>query len=143
MTSLARPRAALPRLPTPVALGLVAPGLSVNEGKGTADGHDPTRALDVGGQERDPASRQGPRGKGWQARPARQGVWTAYAPYARVRTEVCVGEPAREIIRVSLRDRVGLIVMGSHKVRPDRAARWGTTSYKVGIFCQCPILLVK
>lgn len=61
----------------------------------------------------------------------------------RVRTEVCVGEPAREIIRVSLRDRVGLIVMGSHKVRPDRAARWGTTSYKVGIFCQCPILLVK
>jgi nucleotide-binding universal stress UspA family protein len=55
-----------------------------------------------------------------------------FAGRVRVRTEVCVGEPAREIIRVSLRDRVGLIVMGSHKVRPDRAARWGTTSYKVG-----------
>jgi len=66
-----------------------------------------------------------------------------FAGRIRVRTEVCVGEPAREIIRVSLRDRVGLIVMGSHKVRPGRAARWGTTSYKVGIFCQCPILLVK
>jgi nucleotide-binding universal stress UspA family protein len=67
---------------------------------------------------------------------ARQGV--------RVRTEVCVGEPAREIIRVALRRGVDLIVMGSHKVRPGRPeARWGTTSYKVGIFCQCPILLVK
>ena len=70
----------------------------------------------------------------------------AAKPFARglrVRTEVCIGEPAREIIRVSLRDRADLIVMGSHKVRPDRAPHWGTTSYKVGIFCQCPILLVK
>lgn len=72
----------------------------------------------------------------------------AAAPLARkgvrVRTETCVGEPAREIIRVALRSGVDLIVMGSHKVRPGRReARWGTTSYKVGIFCQCPILLVK
>ncbi len=62
----------------------------------------------------------------------------------RVRTQVCIGEPAREIIRSALRGGVDLIVMGSHKVRPDRReARWGTTSYKVGIFCQCPVLLVK
>jgi nucleotide-binding universal stress UspA family protein len=72
----------------------------------------------------------------------------AAAPLARkgvpVRTVVCIGEPAREIIRVALRIGVDLIVMGSHKVRPGRReARWGTTSYKVGIFCQCPILLVK
>ena len=60
------------------------------------------------------------------------------------RTEVRVGEPAMEIVRATLREAIDLVVMGSHKVRPGRRARgWGTTSYKVGIFCQCPILLVK
>jgi nucleotide-binding universal stress UspA family protein len=60
------------------------------------------------------------------------------------RTEVRVGEPAAEIVRVTLREAVDLVVMGSHKVKPGRRERgWGTTSYKVGIFCQCPILLVK
>lgn len=60
------------------------------------------------------------------------------------RTEVRVGEPAAEIVRATLREAVDLVVMGSHKVRPGRRERgWGTTSYKVGIFCQCPILLVK
>ena len=40
--------------------------------------------------------------------------------------------------------KADLVVMGSHKVNPARRNRgWGTTSYKVGIFCQCPILLVK
>jgi hypothetical protein len=34
--------------------------------------------------------------------------------------------------------------MGSHKVNPKRRGMgWGTTSYKVGILCRCPILLVK
>ena len=60
------------------------------------------------------------------------------------RTEVRVGEPAAEIVRATLREAVDLVVMGSHKVKPGRRARgWGTTSYKVGIFCQCSILLVK
>lgn len=60
------------------------------------------------------------------------------------RTEVRVGEPATEIVRATLREAVDLVVMGSHKVKPGRRARgWGTTSYKVGIFCQCSILLVK
>jgi nucleotide-binding universal stress UspA family protein len=72
----------------------------------------------------------------------------AAAPFVRagvqIRRHVLFGEPAREIIRVALRARVDLIVMGSHRVRPaGRGAAWGTTSYKVGIFCQCPILLVK
>jgi nucleotide-binding universal stress UspA family protein len=59
-------------------------------------------------------------------------------------TEVRVGEPATEIVRATLREGVDLVIMGSHKVRPGRRERgWGTTSYKVGIFCQCPILLVK
>jgi len=61
-----------------------------------------------------------------------------------VRTEVRVGDPPTEIIRATLREQVDLLVMGSHKIRRgDRRRGWGTTSYKVGIFCQCPILLVK
>jgi nucleotide-binding universal stress UspA family protein len=61
-----------------------------------------------------------------------------------VSTQVRLGEPAAEIVRATLRERVDLVVMGSHKVKPGRRERgWGTTSYKVGIFCQCPILLVK
>jgi len=62
----------------------------------------------------------------------------------RVGTEICIGEPARDIVRIAAKHAIDLIVMGSHKVRPGRpAAGWGTTSYKVGIFCRCPVLLVK
>lgn len=62
-----------------------------------------------------------------------------------VRTEVLVGEPADEVVRLALAKKADLVVMGSHKVDPARRGNrgWGTTSYKVGIFCQCPILLVK
>ena len=62
-----------------------------------------------------------------------------------VRTEALIGEPAREIIRLAQARRADLVVMGSHKVKAVRGGSrgWGTTSYKVGIFCQCPILLVK
>ena len=62
-----------------------------------------------------------------------------------VRTQVLVGDPAREIVRVALANKIDLVVMGSHKVNPARrkGRGWGTTSYKVGIFCQCPILLIK
>ena len=61
-----------------------------------------------------------------------------------VRTELTIGEPAREIVRLAAKRRADLVVMGSHEVRPGRPSTgWGTTSYKVGIFCRCPILLVK
>ena len=61
-----------------------------------------------------------------------------------VRTEVLVGEPGREVVRLAIVRKADLVVIGSHKVNPARRNRgWGTTSYKVGIFCQCPILLVK
>ena len=61
-----------------------------------------------------------------------------------VRSEVLIGEPAREIVHLAAARKVDLVVMGSHRVDPVRHTRgWGTTSYKVGIFCQCPILLVK
>jgi nucleotide-binding universal stress UspA family protein len=63
---------------------------------------------------------------------------------APVSTLVSIGEPAREIVRIAAGRRIDLIVMGSHKVRAGRgAAGWGTISYKVGIFCRCPVLLVK
>jgi nucleotide-binding universal stress UspA family protein len=62
----------------------------------------------------------------------------------RVDTEVCIGEPARDIVRMAAKHGIDLIVMGSHRVRSGRpAVGWGTTSYKVGIFCRCPVLLVK
>src|SRR5262245_24078216 len=62
-----------------------------------------------------------------------------------VRTEVLVGEPADEVVRLAMSRKADLVVMGSHKVNPSRRGGrgWGTTSYKVGILCQCPILLVK
>src|SRR5262245_366077 len=61
-----------------------------------------------------------------------------------VDTVVCIGEPAREIVRLAAGRRTDLIVMGSHKVRAGRwSTGWGTISYKVGIFCRCPVLLVK
>ena len=61
-----------------------------------------------------------------------------------VRTQVSVGEPASEIVRAAAAARSDLIVMGSHRVNPKRRGMgWGTTSYKVGILCRCPILLVK
>ena len=72
----------------------------------------------------------------------------AAAPFikkgVKVRTEVLIGEPAVEIVRAAIRQHADLIVMGSHKVKPGRPTTgWGTTSYKVGLLCQCPILLVK
>ena len=59
-----------------------------------------------------------------------------------VRTVVVIGEPSRQIVEASTTRGVDLLVMGSHKVVPGGAG-WGTTSYKVGIACPCPILLVK
>ena len=61
-----------------------------------------------------------------------------------VRAIVVIGNPAREIIKAATARKVALIVMGSHRVMPGRPGRgFGTTSYKVGIACPCPILLVK
>jgi nucleotide-binding universal stress UspA family protein len=62
----------------------------------------------------------------------------------RIGVTVYLGNPAREIVESAAREKVDLIVMGSHKVVPGRPSTgWGTTSYKVGIACRCPILLVK
>lgn len=62
----------------------------------------------------------------------------------RVRTEQCIGEPAREIVRLAARRHADLVVLASHRVRPGRPATGlGTTSHKVAIFCASPVLLVK
>jgi nucleotide-binding universal stress UspA family protein len=62
----------------------------------------------------------------------------------RVGATVRIGEPAREIVSTAATQKADLIVMGSHRVAPGRPATgWGTTSYKVGIFCRCPVLLIK
>ena len=79
---------------------------------------------------------------------SRQKLARAAKPFAAkgiaVGCEVCVGEPARAVGRAAARGRADLIVMGSHKINPKRrGGGWGTTSYKVGILCRCPILLVK
>lgn len=74
-----------------------------------------------------------------------EGIARRFASKAvSVGATVCVGEPAREIVAIAASRKIDLIVMGSHKVVPGRSATgWGTTSYKVGIFCRCPVLLVK
>jgi nucleotide-binding universal stress UspA family protein len=61
----------------------------------------------------------------------------------RVRIEVCIGNPASEIVRRTRGGRADLIVMASHRIDPKHPTGWGTTSYKVGILSQCAILLVK
>jgi nucleotide-binding universal stress UspA family protein len=61
----------------------------------------------------------------------------------RVRIEVCIGDPAGEIVRRTRAGRADLIVMASHRIDPKQPTGWGTTSYKVGILSQCAILLVK
>jgi nucleotide-binding universal stress UspA family protein len=57
---------------------------------------------------------------------------------------VLIGDPSREIVRWAAGNGVDLIVMSSHEIDPSRTGYgWGTTSYKVGLLCRCPVLLVK
>lgn len=66
-------------------------------------------------------------------------------PGIDARAVVLIGEPARDVVRWAERQRVGLIVIGSHSVEPKAGERlgWGTTSYKVALLCKCPVMLVK
>lgn len=62
----------------------------------------------------------------------------------RVRTVVRLGDPPLEIVRMALRQQADLVIVGSHRVNAARPRpAFGTTSYKVALACQCPILLVK
>ena len=65
-------------------------------------------------------------------------------PRENVRVEVVYGDRAREIIRHASQGGVDLIVLTSHRIDPGTSqARFGTLSHAVGIFAQCPVLLVK
>ena len=58
--------------------------------------------------------------------------------------EVCYGRRAEEIVRYAEDKGVDLIVLNSHRVDlSNPGAGWTTTSYKVAILSQCPVLLVK
>jgi len=57
---------------------------------------------------------------------------------------VTYGNRAQEILKFSEENRSDLIIMNSHRVDLGRPSEgWGTISYKVGMLCTCPILLVK
>ncbi|MBI3466194.1 MAG: universal stress protein [Planctomycetes bacterium] len=58
--------------------------------------------------------------------------------------EIVYGKRAEEIVRYAMANQVDLIVLSSHKIGPEQAARgWPTISYKVAVLAQCPVLLVK
>jgi universal stress protein A len=62
----------------------------------------------------------------------------------QINQAVVYGARAEEIVRFATRNRTDLIVLASHRVKPNMIGRdWGTISYKIGILAQCPVLLVK
>jgi len=57
---------------------------------------------------------------------------------------VAYGNRAQEILKFAEENKSDLIIMNSHRVDLGRPSEgWGTISYKVGMLCACPILLVK
>jgi len=58
--------------------------------------------------------------------------------------QVLYGRTTETIVKFAVKHRVDLIVLSSHRVdtrHPERG--WATTSHKVAILAQCPVLLVK
>ena len=54
------------------------------------------------------------------------------------------GHRTKGIIEYAIENRVDLIIMGSHRIDPDRPGHdWSTISYSVAILSPCPVLLVK
>jgi nucleotide-binding universal stress UspA family protein len=66
---------------------------------------------------------------------------TMRAGASDVHVEVRIGNPPAEIVSYAEESRADLIVMTSHRV--SKVQGFGTTRYKVGILCRCPVLLVK
>ncbi len=58
--------------------------------------------------------------------------------------KVVYGNRTQEILRYAEETGIDLIVMNSHRIKPDDPSQgWGTISYKVGILAGCPVMLVK
>jgi nucleotide-binding universal stress UspA family protein len=72
-------------------------------------------------------------------------TWSKRFPKGiEIRKEILYGNRAREIVRYATDRKMDLIVLSSHKVNPaDPVTGWGTTSHKVAILSQCPVLLIK
>lgn len=63
---------------------------------------------------------------------------------ATLETAITFGKRVPEIIRFVNEHHVDLIVLGSHRIDPEKAPEGlGTISYKVGILSPCPVLMVK
>jgi len=73
------------------------------------------------------------------------GAWSKKFPKGTpVKTEILYGNRAAEIVKYAADRKMDLILLSSHKVDPDNpGSGWGTTSYKVAILSQCPVLLIK
>lgn len=70
------------------------------------------------------------------------------APYqdggAPLSPSIEYGGRVERILNFASDHHIDLIVMHSHKIRPeDPIHGWGTISYKVGVLSQCPVMLVK
>ena len=63
---------------------------------------------------------------------------------ASCRTEILYGNRGGEVVRFAAAAGIDLVVLTSPRLDPNNlGAGWGSLSYKIGILCQCPVLLVK
>jgi len=54
------------------------------------------------------------------------------------------GHRTQEIVNYAMENRVDLIIMGSHRIDPDRPGHdWSSISYSVAIVAPCAVMLVK
>lgn len=62
----------------------------------------------------------------------------------RMHQRIEYGKRAEAIVQFAEEHGADLIILNSHRVRPDDLRTgWATLSYKIAILAQCPVLLVK
>jgi nucleotide-binding universal stress UspA family protein len=60
------------------------------------------------------------------------------------RAEILYGNRGQEALGYATATSIDLIVLTSPRVEPaNPTAGWGSLSYKIGVLCPCPVLLVK
>lgn len=57
--------------------------------------------------------------------------------------QVIYGSRASEIVRRAVEVEADLIVVKSHRVNLEKPTDWDSLSHQLGIFSQCPVLLIK
>jgi nucleotide-binding universal stress UspA family protein len=81
-----------------------------------------------------------------RAAAAQLAEWTAAlppSPPVRIATRLASGKPYREIVGVSIEDRIDLIIMGVHGRNPLDLALFGSTTNQVIRRATCPVLTVR